>query len=57
VVALRPGVDDFDGIHPGMAAGCGIGGMNGGFEVLGIGGERHPDGAWDGSSFGNLSGA
>jgi hypothetical protein len=31
--------------------------MNGGFEVLEIAGEGHPDGAWDGSSFGDLSGA
>lgn len=31
--------------------------MNGGFEVLEIGGERHPDGACAGNSLGNLSGA
>jgi hypothetical protein len=31
--------------------------MNGGFEVLENGSERHPDGAGAGSSFGILSGA
>lgn len=40
-----------------MAAGSGGGGMIGGYEVLEIGGERHPDRAWAGNSFGHLSGA
>jgi hypothetical protein len=40
-----------------MAVDSASGGMNGGFEVLEIGGERHPDDACAGNSSGILSGA
>jgi hypothetical protein len=40
-----------------MAVGSGSGGINGGYEVLENGSERHPYGACDGISFGVLSGA
>lgn len=39
----------------GMAVGCGSCRMNGGFEDLENGGERHPDGASAGNSLGGLS--
>jgi hypothetical protein len=64
----RPNVADRNGVpwhirrqhlmpRRGMAVGCGTARMNGGNEVLGNGGERHPDGAWAGNSSAIPSGA